>query len=197
VQKSLDIPSNEQAVRGLTAGDSVSLTGWIYTGRDTFHKYLAEGNPAPVSLTGTAIYHCGPVAVFSEGRWQIQAAGPTTSAREEPYMADIIRRFGIRAIIGKGGMGETTRQACMDTGCVYLHVVGGAAQYLAASVREVGEVYMREEFGLTEAVWELYVTDFPCVVTMDTHGNDLHEDIRRQSREQLREVLTDRYAISS
>ena len=175
-------------VRSLSVGDEVSVSGIFFTGRDAVHKYLYEGGSLPpaISLEGGVLYHCGPVVMTDEtGEWKVTAAGPTTSIREEPYQAKIIERFGIRAIVGKGGMGSKTLQSFRQFGCVYLHAVGGAAQVLAESVVCVRGVYFKEEFGAPEAVWELEVKSFPAVVTMDSRGNSLHELIRAASETAL------------
>lgn len=188
--KSLTTPIAEEAIRDLQAGDYVEVSGTIFTARDAVHKMLASGGAAPCDLTHAALYHCGPVMVETEnGGWQALAAGPTTSIREEPYMASLIRRFGLRAVIGKGGMGKDTLAACADYGCVYLHAVGGAAQVLARAIRKVGNVYLREELGSPEAIWQLQVEKFPALVTMDSHGVSLHEKIAAASREQLARLL--------
>jgi len=170
----LTYPFTRASVRRLKVGERVLLSGRICTGRDRLHKFLAEGGRAPVSLKNGAIYHCGPVMIREKGKWVVRAAGPTTSIRAEPYMAAIIKRYGVTVIIGKGGMGEATRQACRRYGCVYLHAVGGAAQVLADTVKNVIAVYFRDTFGPTEALWELEVADFPCLVTMDAQGRSLH-----------------------
>lgn len=187
---SLTLPLSAAAVRSLRLNQQVRLSGRIYTARDAVHKFLVEscqaGDSRLPDLCGAVLYHCGPVMIRSgSGDWQVTAAGPTTSSREEPYMAEIIRRFGIRGIIGKGGMGSQTAQACRECGCVYLHAVGGAAQILAARVTRVPEVRFLEEFGFPEAMWTLEVTDFPAVVTLDAAGNSLHERIRQESERRL------------
>ena len=188
--KHLSLPLSENDVRGLALGESVCLTGVIYTARDAAHKQLAAGFvPGMPDVAGGVLYHCGPVVVRDGDGWRITAAGPTTSIREEPYMADVIRKYGIRAIIGKGGMREKTLNACKQYGCVYLHAVGGAAQVIAASIRRVRNVYMLEQFGAPEALWELEVVDFPAIVTMDSHGNSLHEQVRKVSSERLAILL--------
>ena len=176
----LEAPFTEEKMRNLKVGDSVEITGVIYTGRDAVHKYLHEGGTLPpeVNLKDGIIYHCGPVVIEDEnGAWKTIAAGPTTSIREEPYQWEVIRDFGIRGVIGKGGMGPKTLAACKEYGCVYLHAVGGAAQVLAECIEETSGVYMMEEFGSPEAIWEFKVVKFPVVVTMDSHGESLHEKI--------------------
>lgn len=186
--KNLNLPLTEDDARSLRVGDSVLLNGIMHTGRDAVHKYLHDGGELD-PLRGTVIYHCGPVVVENEGNYEVMAAGPTTSIREEPYQADIIEKFGIRAVIGKGGMGEKTLDACGKHGAVYLHGIGGAAQIYALCVERVTNVYLKEQFGSPEAVWEFKVRNFPAVVTMDSHGNSLHRDVETQSLENLKNIL--------
>ena len=157
--------------------------GEMFTGRDNVHAHLMK-NPPPVDLRGAVLYHCGPVMLKQEGDWQVKAAGPTTSSREEPYQADIIRRYGVRAVVGKGGMGAKTLGALKDSGAVYLNAIGGAAQYYARSVRKVRGVHLME-FGIPEAMWHLEVHDFVAIVTMDAHGRSLHADVEKVTGEAL------------
>ena len=188
----LKTPVQEQAVRALKVGDQVSISGIIFTGRDAVHKYLHEGGelPAEVNLRDGILYHCGPVVVKDEqGIWKATAAGPTTSIREEPYQADIIEKFGIRGVIGKGGMGDKTSNACAQHGCVYLHAIGGAAQVLAECIKRVRGVHFMERFGAPEAIWEFEVENFPAVVTMDAHGGSLHREVLAHSRAELAKRL--------
>lgn len=177
----IEAPFTEKKIRSLKVGDMVELSGVVFTGRDAVHKWLHEGNEPPVSFREGIIYHCGPVVMKKDGRWVVTAAGPTTSIREEPYQAGIIERLGIRAVIGKGGMGEKTRQACQASGCVYLHAIGGAAQVLAECIQEVQGVYELQRFGSPEAIWQLRVESFPAVVTIDAHGGSLHREIEERS----------------
>ena len=180
-------PLLEADVRKLKVGDVVLLDGIVFTGRDAVHKYLHDGGDLDVIRDGV-IYHCGPVVLKKDGEHRVVAAGPTTSIREEPYQADIIKRFGIRAVIGKGGMGAKTQKACQEHGCVYLHAIGGAAQIYAQCVQKVLSVRL-EQFGSPEAVWELEVRNFPAVVTIDSHGNNLQQVVTERSREALASVL--------
>jgi fumarate hydratase, class I len=183
----LKTPLADADIRKLKVGDVVLLDGVVYTGRDAVHKYLHDGGELEVIRNGI-IYHCGPVVLKSDGEFRVVAAGPTTSIREEPYQADIIQRFGIKAVIGKGGMGSRTQKACQDYGCVYLHGIGGAAQIYAQCVQRVISVRL-EQFGSPEAVWELEVRNFPAVVTIDSHGNNLQQVITDRSRELLAAAL--------
>lgn len=200
----LSVPISEEQIRALKIGDQVLLSGVIFTGRDAAHKYMMDnfikgscpdaekemGEILKKGLAGGVIYHCGPVVKKrTDGKYEFVAAGPTTSIREEPYQADIIGHFGLRAVIGKGGMREKTLAGCQRHGAVYLHAIGGAATLIAESVKEVVSVH-KLDFGVPEAFWEIRVEDFPCVVTMDSHGQSLHERIRADSEARLQQLLT-------
>jgi fumarate hydratase class I len=200
----LAIPISEDEVRALHVGDTVRLSGILTTGRDAAHKYMIDHfvrsevtvaeqelyNELRGVLGGGAIYHCGPVVREREdGRWEFVAAGPTTSIREEPYQADIIAHFGLRGVIGKGGMGDQTLRACQEYGAVYLHAVGGAASLIADAVKEVVDVHKMDEFGIPEAFWVIRVADFPLVVTMDTHGHSIHKEVDSLSKAALERLI--------
>jgi fumarate hydratase class I len=201
----LTLPLADPAVRDLKVGDSVLLSGVMVTGRDAAHKWLADnfihsgGQPSSEDqrifaelqsiLGGGAVYHCGPVVSgLDSGDYRFVAAGPTTSIREEPYQAEVMKLLGLKAVIGKGGMGARTLQACRDLPGVYLHAIGGAASLIAKSVEEVLGVY-KLEFGVPEAMWVIRVRDFPAVVTMDSHGSSLHDAVREHSRAELENLL--------
>jgi len=190
--KTLNHPFTKADVADLRVGDSVSLSGVVFTGRDRFHRFLADGGASPVNLGDGALFHCGPIMLRQGGDWVVRAAGPTTSIRQEPYMATVIRRQGVRVIIGKGGMGETTRRACVEDGCVYVHVVGGAAALAARCVVSVKGVHFLREFGAADAVWELVVSNLEGVVTMDAHGGSLHDEVARKSSAVLARLLSSR-----
>ena len=178
-EKQLVAPLDEDQIRSLKVGDVVMISGEMYTGRDAVHSYLMK-HDAPADLHGSVLYHCGPVVMKDNGSYRITAAGPTTSIREEPYQGDIIKRFGVRAVMGKGGMGARTLDAMKEAGAVYLNAIGGAAQYYARCIEEVLDVSLLE-FGIPEAMWHLRVKDFPAIVTMDAHGNSLHADVEKAS----------------
>ena len=199
----LTVPISEEEIRALKLGDQVLLSGVIYTGRDAAHKYMMDNfvkGACPDSekemyaelkkgLAGSVIYHCGPVVKKrDDGKYEFVAAGPTTSIREEPYQADVMGHFGLRAVIGKGGMREKTLKGCQEHGAVYLHAIGGAAPLIAESVKEVVDVF-KLDFGVPEAFWKIRVEDFPCVVTMDSHGQSLHEKVQADSQRKLEELL--------
>lgn len=203
--KNIQIPIADDVIRSLKVGDSVSLSGIMLTGRDTVHKWMIdtfikktrqpEGDDQEVYdaivplLKGSAIYHCGPVvAGLDTGEYRFTAAGPTTSIREEPYQGDVMHHFNIKAVIGKGGMGPKTLQACKEVPCVYLHAIGGAASLIAQSVQKVLGVY-KLDFGVPEAMWVIEVKDFPAVVTMDSHEGSLHAEVEQHSSGQLSALL--------
>lgn len=176
-------PLTEDAVRALKVGDVVLIRGEVFTGRDNVHAYLMK-NPPPINLRGAVLYHCGPVMLKQGDEWAVKAAGPTTSSREEPYQGDIIRRYGVRAVVGKGGMGPKTLAALKEAGAVYLNAIGGAAQYYARTVEKVLGVHLMD-FGIPEAMWHLRVRDFAAIVTMDAHGASLHADVEKVTAQVL------------
>ncbi len=183
-------PLTETDVRQLKVGDVVLLSGPMYTGRDALHKYLST-HDSPVDLNGQVIYHCGPVMLKDEdGNWHVKAAGPTTSIREEPYQSDILRKFGVRAVIGKGGMGAKTLKGLQDVGAVYLNAIGGAAQFYADKITGVTGVDYLEEFGVPEAMWHLNTSNFIAIVTMDSHGGSLHATVEDASGKELEQLVT-------
>jgi len=199
----LTIPISEEEIRALHVGDTVYLNGVIVLGRDAAHKFMIENfirNPGPPKevalyaelkklLDGGVIYHCGPVVKkHDDGTWSFVAAGPTTSIREEVYQPEVIEHFNLRGVIGKGGMGPNTLKACQEHGAVYFHAIGGAASLIARSVKEVITVH-KLDFGVPEAMWVIRVEDFPVVVTMDSHGESIHQKVEAQSAEKLAALL--------
>jgi len=203
--KDISLPISAGDIRELKVGDPVKLSGTILTGRDAVHKWMIDtfihpsrepqGDDQQVYdaihpiLDQGAIYHCGPVvAGLDDGDYRFVAAGPTTSIREEPYQADVMRHFHLRAVIGKGGMGAKTLNACREVPAVYLHAIGGAASLIAQSVRKVICVY-KLDFGVPEAMWVIEVEGFPAVVTMDAHGGSLHAEVQELSARKLDELL--------
>lgn len=187
----LKLPVSEEDIRALKMGDEVAISGVMITARDAAHKYMVEQEASEVKdiLAGGMLYHCGPVVrQEDDGSWVFVAAGPTTSKREEPYEADVIARYGVRGVIGKGGMGPKTLAACGEHGAVYLHAIGGLAVILAKSVKKVRTVHKLEEFGAPEAMWVIEVERFPAVVTMDSHGSSLHADVLAHSTQMAKQI---------
>lgn len=189
--KKLQLPLNEETTRSLHAGDRILLSGRLLTGRDQAHVWLMKEQQQDVVpyLKEGAVYHCGPIMIKRSGKWTCRAAGPTTSIREEPVEADVIRNYGLRCIIGKGGMGKKTLAALKEYGAVYCHATGGAAVAIAECIKSVENVFCLDEFGVPEAMWLLQVEDFPLIVTMDSHAKSLHETISNASAQKLEELL--------
>jgi fumarate hydratase class I len=188
----LTLPCDEATIRKLKVGDFVELSGRVITGRDSAHHWLIHDFRKEVApfLKDSVIYHVGPVVKKHEdGHYTFVAAGPTTSAREEPYQADVIGKYGLRGVIGKGGMGTKTLEGLKKYGAVYLHAVGGTAQVLAEAIKEVQQVFQLAEFGVPEALWVIRVENFPVVVTMDSHGNSLHAEVEKSSKAKLEQLL--------
>jgi fumarate hydratase subunit beta len=185
----LTTPIPESAIRELHVGDEVLLSGKVVLSRDVGHQYMKQQKPEwlkPI-LAESVIYHCGPVVRKNpDGSWSFVSAGPTTSIREEPYQADVLETYTVRGVIGKGGMGKKTSEGLQKVGACYLHATGGAGALLAERVKRVVDVKMLEEFGSPEAFWIIEVEDFPLVVTMDSHGGSLHEEVLRTSQAQAK-----------
>jgi fumarate hydratase class I len=203
--KEITIPIAPDTIRELHIGDTVALTGILATGRDAVHKWMIDTfirktrEPAgddqevyeaikPI-FKESLIYHCGPVVSgLDTGNYKFVAAGPTTSIREEPYQSEVMSHFDMRGVIGKGGMGANTLQACHDIPAAYFHAIGGAATLIAESVEEVIGVH-KLDFGVPEAIWVLKVNKFPVVVTMDSHGKSIHEDVEKESLAKLKALI--------
>ena len=184
----LNKPFTSKQMQNLKLGEQVKITGTIFTIRDMACKYLFEGKKLPINLDNSIIFHCGPIVKNEKDTWKVIAAGPTTSARQEPYEWKLIENFQLKGIIGKGGMGEKTIKACEQFGCVYLSAIGGIGTLLAKHITKVNNVYMLDEFGQAEAIWEFEVKDFPTIVTIDAHGNSLHKEVENESGKDLRNL---------
>jgi fumarate hydratase class I len=178
-------------IRKLKIGDKVAISGVIATGRDEVHKLIFKKHDKKVAavLKDSFIYHCGPIVKKIKGKYEMISCGPTTSIREEPYQAGIIKRYSIKGIIGKGGMGEDTLSALKECGAVYLQAPGGAAALLAKSIVEVLDVYFLDDFGIPEAMWVVRVKDFPAVVTMDSRGKSMHKKVFDESLKNYKKIV--------
>jgi len=190
--KSLNLPLTKKDVLDLHVGEAVLIKGRIFTGRDKLHKFLYNEKPPreqmPFDLKGAILYHCGPIVRKAAGNFKAIACGPTTSMRVEMYTPWLISQYGLRGVMGKGGMGRQTLKALQKYGCVYLSAIGGASVYLAERVKKVVGVWKLEEFGMTEAMWTLHVENFPAIVTMDAYGKSLHEEIQIESQKILKKL---------
>jgi len=190
--RKIELPISETAIRELRIGDEVEISGEMVLGRDAAHKHLVKTFDRTFEQLARDrfLYHCGPVVQKEpDGTYRFVAAGPTTSIREEPYEAQVIEQYGIRGVIGKGGMGPRTLEALRRHGCVYVHAIGGLAVVLAQKVVRVKGVHMLDELGVPEAMWSVEVKDFPAVITMDSHGDSLHEKMFASSRAVAEELM--------
>jgi fumarate hydratase subunit beta len=191
--KTINLPITKDEVLKLKVGEMILINGQLVTGRDRLHKFLFNEKPdkkkIPFNLEGAILYHCGPIIKKLGKGFELVAGGPTTSIRVEMYEHQIISGYGLRGIMGKGGMGKLTLNALKKNSCVYFHTIGGAAVYLADRVKRVVDVWKLEEFGMTEAMWVFDVEDFPAIVTMDAHGRSLHEEIEEESSKEFRKLI--------
>ena len=184
MNKKLRSPLSEKQVRQLKVGDIVSITGQIVTARDKAYtkaiELLRSGKKLPLDLRGGIVYHCGPLARKTKKGWQVLSAGPTTSARLDSLQAEFVGRTGVRALIGKGGVGEDVANELARLGCIYLAFTGGAGVLAARAIDGVQKV-LWQDLGAAEALWVLRVQDFgPLVVAVDALGNNLYaHEIRR------------------
>jgi tartrate/fumarate subfamily iron-sulfur-dependent hydro-lyase beta chain len=192
-QKNIHFPLSRDEALSLTVGDAVLVSGQIITARDKAHQFLFNERPVPSSLpfdlNGSLIYHCGPIVKKTDNDFKIIACGPTTSARVEMYEWWVIEHFGVRAIMGKGGMGSKTLEALKKCGAVYLSTIGGAASVLAEKTKRIVDVFKLDEFGIPEAMWAMEVENFPAIVTMDAHGNSMHDTVKEESEKVYKELL--------
>uniref|UniRef100_A0A7C4H8J6 Fumarate hydratase n=1 Tax=Staphylothermus marinus TaxID=2280 RepID=A0A7C4H8J6_STAMA len=189
----IQTPVNEEDIRRLKAGDILYVTGLIVTARDAAHRriieYLKSGKPLPVDLKGGVIYHCGPVVKKTNSKWEVVAAGPTTSTRMELYEAEVIEKTSVRIIIGKGGMGSKTAEACRKYGAVYTTFTGGAGALAANAIEEVVTVEWLD-LGIPEALWVLKVRDFgPLLVAIDSHGRNLIQEVIENAMKKRNDIL--------
>lgn len=176
---SLTTPLGDEVLT-LKAGERVTLSGMIYTARDEAHLRMQEVG-IPFDPKGAAIYHCGPVVKDN----RIVAAGPTTSARMNE-LSGFLLDAGVRALIGKGGMGDTVREELRGRG-VYLAFTGGCAA-LAASRMTLKGVFF-EDLGMPEAVWAIECRELPLTVAIDAEGNDLFRDVRQHAQKVFDEMF--------
>lgn len=181
-------PLNDEP-RQLRTGDIVYLTGTVITARDAAHRraleVLAKGESLPVDFHGLAVYHMGPVVRKKGDGWEVISAGPTTSARIEMYEADFLEKTGAKLVIGKGGMGAKTAEACRKLGTAYTIYTGGAGALAAKSIKKVKGVEWLD-LGSPEALWILEVEDFgPLTVIIDSEGHNYYDEVRSRAKANL------------
>ncbi|MEM2136840.1 MAG: FumA C-terminus/TtdB family hydratase beta subunit [Candidatus Methanomethylicia archaeon] len=195
----LKTPLSEGDVRKLRVGDIVYLSGVMVTARDSAHSralsILSSGGSLPLDLRGLAIYHCGPVVDRRGDEWIIVAAGPTTSTRMDALEYDFIEKTGARMIIGKGGMGPRTAEACKRFGAVYTIFTGGAAILAIKGMKRVIDVHWLD-LGIPEALWVIEIDNFgPLMVTIDSTGEDFYATVNREVQRRLREDIYPRIGV--
>jgi fumarate hydratase subunit beta len=182
----------EEDIEKIRVNDTIYLSGTIVTARDAAHKraldFHKKGKQLPVNLKGLAIFHCGPIVEKKDDKWKVIAAGPTTSARMDPFENEFIKNFKVRLIIGKGGMGKKIVEAMKRNGALYGAFTGGAAILAAKAVKKVRGVKW-SDLGMPEALWILEVEDLgPITVAIDSHGNDLFKKIQSRANIKKQEI---------
>ena len=176
MMKKINTPLTEQVARTLKMGDEVLITGVILTGRDAAHKRLTDAldkdGKTPIDLEGQIIYYVGPSPAKPGNA--VGSAGPTTSYRMDAYSPQLIRKSGLKGMIGKGPRNQEVKDAMKEKGCVYFAATGGAAALIARTITKSTPA-LYEELG-PEAVNKYEVVDFPVVVATDCEGNDLYDE---------------------
>jgi len=174
-----NLPAKKDEIQKLKVGDILYLTGKIFTARDETHHMMLEKDKLPFDPSEMALYHCGPLMKKDNGNWLVVSAGPTTSSRMEIFEDKFIEKFGTNIIIGKGGMGERTKQALKKYTGVYVAYTGGAGALAADKIKKVIGVYWLEELGMPEAVWIFEVKEFgPLIVALDSHGESIYDRLK-------------------
>lgn len=176
MKKVLTTPIKSEDIESLNVGDVVFLNGYLITCRDVGHRRLIElGRKLPVDLKGLAIFHAGPIVAKNGDAWQMISIGPTTSMRMEGYENRFIEETGVKLIIGKGGMGADTAEACKRHKALHAVFPGGCAVLAATEVEEIERVEW-EDLGMPEALWVCRVKEFgPLIISIDTKGKNLFE----------------------
>jgi fumarate hydratase subunit beta len=190
----LKTPISEEDIRKIKVNDVIYITGTIVTARDQAHRraleWAKEGKKLPIDLKGLAVFHCGPIVKKEGEKWIAVAAGPTTSTRMDIFEDEFIKTFGVKVVIGKGGMGKRTTEAMKKYGAVYGAFTGGAAVLAARAIKNVRTVEWYD-LGVPEALWVFEVEDFgPLAVSIDSYGNNLFEDIKKQVEENKQKIYT-------
>jgi len=190
----LKTPITEDQIRKLNVNDTIYITGTMVTARDQAHRRALElakkGEKIPIDLTGLAVFHCGPIVKKEGDKWIPIAAGPTTSTRMDIFEDEFIKTFGIRVVVGKGGMGKRTTDAMQKFGAVYGAFTGGAAVLAAKAIKRISAVGWYD-LGIPEALWIFEVEEFgPLTVSIDSHGNNLFEDVKRKVEENKKQIYT-------
>ena len=181
-------PFSEQDIRKLSVRDTVTINGHIFGIRDaTQIRIFDEQQRPPVDLNGAACIHTAPSLKKVGNKWEKVCIGTTTSTRMDRFSPLLIQQYGVRIIIGKGGLLEGSLEAMKNYGACYLAIVGGAAALETTQIEEVEEVYWEDLH--PEAVYKLRVKDFgPLIVAMDAHGNHLYFEVKKRATEKLQTI---------
>lgn len=172
----LALPLKDDVIKKFKVGDIIFLSGTIFTARDEAHHTMLHTEKIPFDPSNMGLYHCGPLMKKTNKGWDVISAGPTTSSRMEIFEEEFLKRFNVKIIIGKGGMGERTQKALEKYICVYTSYTGGAGALAADKVVKVRDVYWYDKLGMPEAVWIFEVKEYgPLVVAMDAHGNSIYK----------------------
>lgn len=187
-QHRLKTPFTEQDIRNLRVGDIVHFDGTLFGIRDLTQIYMFDqDHEPPVSLAGMPCIHTAPSLRKTGDRWEPVCVGTTTSGRMDRFTPALIERYGVRAVIGKGGLYEGSHAAMQKCGAVYLAIVGGAASLETQQIEAVEAVYW--EHLHPEALYQFRVKDFgPLTVAMDSHGGHLYADVRAEAGRRLPEI---------
>ncbi|MFP4050267.1 MAG: FumA C-terminus/TtdB family hydratase beta subunit [Thermoplasmata archaeon] len=194
MKKVIETPIDPEEVAELRVGDAFYITGILFTARDAAHEKLLEldDDEVPFDPSKYAMFHCGPAIHKENGVWKVVSAGPTTSIRMEIFEDDFMDRFGTKIIIGKGGMADRTLEALGRNGGVYCQYTGGAGALMANAIEKVEDVYFLEELGIPEAFWMFRVKEAgPFLVTMDSVGNSLHDDVDETVKKNLDKIKSE------
>lgn len=189
----LTTPLEKEDIATLRIRDVVFLSGRVFTARDMAHirimEYQKEGREQVENFNGAAVFHAGPVLKKNDGEWEVSVIGPTTSMRMEPFSELVFGRLGVKALIGKGGMGDGTLSALKNYCGVYLLSPPGCAVIQSKSVRRVLGVHWLD-LGMPEAIWVLDVKELgPLVVAMDSKGQSIFREVKEKAMKQLDRMM--------
>ena len=193
MKKVLTTPLSREDIMDIHVGDVIYLSGHIVTCHDVAHRRLVEyGRELPVDVRGGAILHAGPIVRQNGDGYEIVSVGPTTSMRMEKFEKEFIRQTGVRIIVGKGGMGQETMDACREYGAIHCVFPAGCAVVAATEVEEIERAEWMD-LGMPETLWLCRIREFgPLVVSIDAHGRNLFEEnkieFNRLKEEQLRRI---------
>ncbi|MDW7671033.1 MAG: L(+)-tartrate dehydratase subunit beta [Bacillota bacterium] len=192
MKKTLKTPITSEDLKDIKIGDVIYLDGYLITCRDVAHRRLIElGIKLPIDLEGLAIFHAGPIVKKENDKYSMVSIGPTTSMRMEKFEKEFIEQTGVKVIIGKGGMGEKTAQACKEQKAIHCVFPGGCAVLAATEVEEIEGVEWTE-LGMPESLWISRVKGFgPLIVSIDSEGSNLFENNKMVYNERKEKIVAE------